>query len=149
MQQLVLKFVALVGLIVFVSSMIGSFSKLVELTNEHEIASISESKCKDDAETLFNECAVLNTSRVDDLRVQDELVIDLGRAPGELALAIRAAGTYQPASTSSDSVLVPVGTKFDLDSSLYIATGEGWLGCEDYVTYETECSMWLEPIQLS
>ena len=150
MLQLVVGLVGLVGLVIFVITSISSFDMINDRVHENEMNVVAASSCTSQQHGLFDPCAGLDTSTVDDLRMQDVLTVDPATAPEALTLGLLQAGAYEADPSGSDALLVPAGTQVDAPGALYVATGEGWLGCEDFVTWDAECNQaLLVPVQAS
>lgn len=135
------KLVGVLGLITFVVCVICSINVINERsTNEIKVVVATQESCIDRLDNLFNDCADLDMSDIDDLRSEQMLVVDPARAPEALVQGLLEAGTWLSDDVSgTDRMLVPVGTHVDAPGAMYVATGEGWLGCEDGIT-AAECS---------
>lgn len=141
------KLVGVLGLITFVVCTIASID-LVNGRNDHvdqvRHASV-QSSCSDRAGGLFSSCADLSTTTIDDLRSNELLPVDPNQAPDPLTQAL-ADMDYTPAADGL--VYVKAGTHVDAPGAMYVATADGWLGCEDWITWSAECnSTRLVPVQ--
>jgi hypothetical protein len=104
---------------------------------------------------MVNPAAVLDTSRVDDLRpVSTDTAADDAAAEGTdvLPIAFRDAPEalwytlnqqhpewYDDDVAGIGTFWVPIGTVLHDDAGLYMATYDGWGQCEDFVTVEGTC----------
>ena len=102
-----------------------------------------------EAGALFNPCAVLNASQVDDHRADadvvaegtDVLMVGWSGSPDDLWNGlIDHTEWYDDQSTDGHGTFyVPVGTVVEVPNGLYLATIDGWAACRDG-WWAAECS---------
>jgi hypothetical protein len=105
---------------------------------------------------MVNPAAVLDTSRIDDLRTvgtdttaedvaaegTDVLPVSFHAAPADLwnALIEQYPAAYSDDVPGIGTFWIEVGTVVDVPGGLYLATLDGWMGCQDWTTADAECS---------
>jgi hypothetical protein len=131
---------------------VALFSASILLASAQSTTNATASAASTVRDGMFNPTAHLDTAQITDSRPvpvddataegQDVLPLSWHAAPADLwsALTEQHMEWYDDDVTSIGTMWVPVGTVVDVPGGLYLATLDGWAGCQDFETFDGECS---------